>query len=151
MDFATWTRVLSGRGLQVVPPSHPVPVVLWALRQDGGLQGGLLHFRCQGRTVTLVEYAESAIVLAEPASMCGCGCGLTARLPEGTPRLTLRADARPSRAVRFDGASEHGWVGYEAGLLRVPEAAVLFDELLAELEAHPVTGAGRSRSAVPGR
>jgi hypothetical protein len=151
MDFATWTRALSGRGLQVVPPSHSVPVVVWALRQQGGLPGGLLHFRCQGRTATLVEYAESAIVLAEPASMCGCGCGLTARLPETTPRLTLRPDAEPSRAVRFDGAAREGWVGYEAGLLRVPRAAALFDELLAELEALPVRAAGRSRSAVPGR
>lgn len=151
MDFATWTRVLSGRGLQVVPPSHPVPVVLWALRQGRDQPNGLLHFRCQGRTVTLVEYAESAIVLAEPASMCGCGCGLTARLPESTPRLTLRPDAEPSRSVRFDGAAERGWVGYEAGLLRVSEAAELFDRLLAELAAEPVTAGPPSRSVVPGR
>jgi hypothetical protein len=65
MDFASWTRALSARGLQVVPPSHPVPVVLWALLPHGGA----LHFQCRGTSVTLAVYAESALVLLEPESV----------------------------------------------------------------------------------
>lgn len=149
MDFVAWTRVLSARDLQVVPPSHSVPVELWALRQDGGV----LHFRCRGRSVRLVEYADDAIVLAEPASTCGCGCGLTAKLPESTPRLRLAPDARPTRMVEYVGPPAAPWTGHQAGLLRVPEAAALFDQLLAELDRHPaeVRVSDRSRPVVPGR
>jgi hypothetical protein len=129
MDFASWARALSARGLQVVPPSHQVPVMLWALLPDGGA----LHFQCRGTTVTLSTYAESALVLVEPEPVCGCGCGMIAKAPRAPPRLALRDSARPDQTAIFDGAAERGWRTVEAGRLRVAEAAEIFEDLLARL------------------
>ncbi|GAB3432519.1 hypothetical protein [Flindersiella endophytica] len=130
MDFAAWARALSARGLQVVPPSHQVPVVLWALLPDGGA----LHFQCRGTTVTLSIYAESALMLLEPESLCGCGCGMIAKAPATPPRLALRDAVGPDQTAVFDGAAERGWRTVEAGRLRVDEAAELFEQLLAKLQ-----------------
>lgn len=140
MDFAAWARALSARGLQVVPPSHQVPVVLWALLPDGGA----LHFQCRGTTVSLSIYAESALVLLEPESVCGCGCGMIAKAPATPPRLALRDGTSPDQTAVYDGAAERGWRTVEAGRLRVSEAAELFEQLLAQLRpvefaAPPVT------------
>ncbi|MGW0226892.1 hypothetical protein ACWDWO_01125 [Actinopolymorpha singaporensis] len=138
MDFAAWTRTLFDRGLRVVPPSHPVPVRLWALPPVGGL----LHFRCHGTTVDLERYAEDDVLFADPAGHCDCGCGQHLPAPQAPPRLVLRAGAVAVDGARYDGAAEHGWRGYEAGLLSVDAAAELFERLLAELAPGAGTSAG---------
>ncbi|REF38142.1 hypothetical protein [Thermasporomyces composti] len=131
MDFATWTRSLSDRGLDVVPPSHPVPVRLSILPPDGGL----LEFRCRGTRVTLERYAEADVLLVVPEAWCACGCGRHLPAPMTPPRVAVRPGARPIATAVYDGAVERGWSGYEAGLLRVEEAAVLLDALLPALTA----------------
>lgn len=132
MDFPTWTRHLSDRGLRVVPPSHPTPVEVWALLPG---EAGLVHFRCRGRTVTLARYAEADLLFTEAAAACSCdrGCGSDLGDPITPPRLTLRPGAGAVGVARYDGASRSGWTGYEAGLLAVDDAAPLFDALLADL------------------
>ncbi len=135
MDFATWTRALSARGLQVVPPSHPVPVELWALLPAGGL----IHFRCRGTRVTLDRYAEDDLLFVESPGRCGCdgGCadGPRARVGAVPPRVRIRPGARPVAAARFDGTRARRWSGHEAGLLTVEQAAPLFDVLLDRLQS----------------
>ena len=139
MDFASWTRALSSRGLTVVPPSHPVPITLWILRSTGGA----LHFVCRGTRATLSAYADSDIAFDRRIPACGCGCGRLARDADVPPRLTVRPGARPIEVARFDGAERLGWTGYEAGLLGVADGAILFDRLLGELEPVPApTGSG---------
>ncbi|WP_020575687.1 hypothetical protein [Actinopolymorpha alba] len=138
MDFATWARQLSDRGFRVLPPSHPVPVRLWALLPGGDL----LQFRCQGTNVSLERYAEADLFFVVPAGRCDCGCGEHLPAPSARARLVIRTSARPIDAARYDGATVRGWRGHEAGLLSVAEAAPLFDDLLAELFA-PVEAARR--------
>lgn len=142
MDFAAWTRILFDRGLRVVPPSHPAPVRLWALLPAGGL----LHFRCHGTTVDLERYAEGDFLFADPAGRCDCGCGQHLPAPQAPPRLVLRTGARPDDGVRYDGATERGWRGYEAGLLSVGAASEVFERLLAELTNGEGTFAGSPAS-----
>lgn len=145
MDFAGWTRALSSRGLTVVPPSHPVPIMLWILRSTGGA----LHFVCRGTHATLHAYADSDIVFRRRTPACGCGCGRLAGDSDVPPRLTVLPGARPAGVARFDGAERLGWTGYEAGLLRVADGAVLFDRLLGELEPAPAGPDPASAEAAP--
>ncbi|MET9023601.1 hypothetical protein ABZV93_26880 [Actinopolymorpha sp. NPDC004070] len=140
MDFAAWTRTLFDRGLRVVPPSHPAPVRLWALLPAGGL----LHFRCHGTTVDLERYAEGDFLFADPAPRCDCGCGEHLPAPQAPPRLVLRTHTQPADGVRYDGAAEQGWRGFEAGLLTVDAAAEVFNRLVTDLLPGLAPAAGSS-------
>lgn len=144
MDFATWTRSLSDRGLDVVPPSHAVPVRLSMLPPEGGL----LEFRCRGTRVTLERYAPADLLLVVPEAWCACGCGRHLPAPMTPPRVGVRPGARPVATAGYDGATERGWSGHEAGLLRVEEAAALLDALLPALLATD-SQATLASSAVP--
>jgi hypothetical protein len=127
MDFSTWNRVLADRGLSVVPPSHAVPVDVWALLPGAGA----LHFRCRGTIATLAVYADADLVLTEPEVSASCDCGAEHRTARSETRVALRRGARPSAQATYDGRAERGWKGHEAGLLGVAEAALLFERLLA--------------------
>jgi hypothetical protein len=129
MDFSTWTRVLADRGLSVVPPSHAVPVDVWAL-----LPGtGALHFRCRGTTASLALYADADLLLTEPEVAATCDCGAGHRTARSETRVALRSPARPIAEASYDGRADRGWTSHEAGLLTVAEAASLFDQLLPSL------------------
>jgi len=130
--FAAWTAQLAARGIIVLPPSAAVPVELHATLPDGRA----LHFRCRGTRVTLRLFASDDVRLAVPA-----GAETPTELPltterwlplgaagEAPARVVFTGQARASAVI--DGTQRWGWRGYEAGLLRVREAAALFDELL---------------------
>lgn len=134
LDFAAWTRSLAARGLTVVPPSHRVPIDVWALLATGGA----LHLWCRGTAVVLEQYADADLYVSTPPAVCGCGCGAQATPPQTAGRFAVRPGARPVRAVRWDGREERGWRAYEAGLLDVPAAAALLDELLDRISTLPV-------------
>jgi hypothetical protein len=130
--FAAWTTELARRGITVLPPSAAVPVELHAALPDGRA----VHFRCRGTRVSLRVFAAEDVRLAVPAR-----AGAPTELPLTTERwLPLgAAGAAPTRVVftgqatataAIEGGQRWGWRGYEAGLLRVREAALLFDELL---------------------
>lgn len=148
MDFTTWARHLSDRDIHLISPSHPTPVRVRALLPSGDLA----EFLCRGTTATLARYAASDLVFVEPRSSgdgCGCGCGEALAEPVTAPRVVVRAGAEPRRVVRFEGATERGWTGYEAGLLSVDEAAPLFDSLLAAVG--PLDSRGPATSVHYGR
>lgn len=127
MDFSTWTRVLADRGLSVVPPSHAVPIDVWALLPGAGA----LHFRCRGTAATLAVYEDAQLLLTEPEVSATCDCGAEHRIARADSRVTPRANARPTALATYDGRADRGWTAHEAGLLSVAEAAVLFERLLA--------------------
>lgn len=131
LTFSSWTAALAERGLSVLPPSHPVPVELWARDADG-----VVHFRARGTTVTLRRYQDSDLTGLILRSECDCAEHRTAGA--GT-RTVLAPGAAPVAEVQIDGAAEFGWRAIEAGRLDVPAAAVLFDLLHERLGA-----AGRS-------
>lgn len=128
MNFSAWTRALADRGIRVVSPSHPTPIELWALLEDGQV----VHLRCRGTTVRLTAYPPDSLVGIHIGQACDCGCAMQ-RPGVGQPRTVLSPDATPHTVVELDGRRERGWTAYEAGLLAVPEAAEIFDELLARL------------------
>lgn len=142
MNFRSWTRTLADRGLRVIAPSHPAPIELWA-----ELPGGdIVHFRCRGTGASLTRYAADDIVSVVPADDCACGCGRRTG-PATVARAITRPGVRPREIRRFDGRAERGWTSYEAGLLKVDEAAALFDRLLPQPGADPVA-TGRELSTV---
>jgi hypothetical protein len=126
LTFTAWTAALSARGYTVLPSSHAVPVELW-LRTA---QQSVLHLRARGTRVTLRRYSAGALAGLMLRSECDCE---DHRAAGATVRTTLTPGAVPLAEVVYDGAANLGWVGYQAGLLDVPSAAVLFDRLLAEL------------------
>lgn len=126
MDFSTWTRVLTDRGLSVVPPSHAVPIDVWAL-----LPGtGALHFRCRGTAATLAVYEDAHLLLTEPEVAATCDCGAAHRIARAESRVALRENAQPAALATYDGKADRGWTAHEAGLLSVAEAAEIFEQLL---------------------
>ena len=129
MDFSTWTRVLADRGLSVVPPSHAVPVDVWALLPGAGA----LHFRCRGTSATLAQYADADLLLTEPEVEATCDCGAGHRTARSESRVALRPGTAPVAVAKYDGRADRGWTSHEAGLLGVAEAAVLFEQLLTDV------------------
>jgi hypothetical protein len=111
----------------VLSNSHAVPVELW-LREAGS--GTVLVFRSRGTRVTLRRYAATDITGLLLRSECDCAAH---REAGATRRTTLAPGATPLAEAVYDGADELGWVGYQAGLLDVASASVLFDRLLGRL------------------
>jgi len=165
-SLSSWTANLAGRGITVLPPSAAVPVELHAALSDG--RG--LHFRCRGTQVRMRVFAAEDVRLAVPARALA-----PTELPLTTERWVPLAEVEaagaldvararvvftgtPQAVAAIDGAQRYGWRGYEAGLLRIGQAAALFDELLGALVppdteqsdpvARPVT-ASRSAGVPP--
>lgn len=129
LTFATWVADLSARGHAVLAASHAVPIQLW-LREPGE-HGSVLHFVARGTRVTLRRYAATDLTTLVLRAECDCEEHRTA----GAGRRTvLTPGATPVAEVVLDGAAAFGWSGIEAGLLDVPTAAELFDELRTELD-----------------
>ena len=136
MNLSTWITSLAARGLTALPPSTAVPVELYALLPGGDL----LHFRSRGTSVTLRRFAAADVSVVLPTAYAGTTPEALSvsdvrslRDAPGAGRVVLPAAARPTAEVAIDGAARFGWTGFEAGLLPVAVAALLFDELLAAL------------------
>ncbi len=128
--FAAWTAHLHRAGFGVLSNSHAVPVELW-LREPAGT---VLLFRARGTRVTLRRYAPDSLTGLILRAECDCAAH---REAGGTRRTALTPGAAPLSEAVYDGADELGWVGYQAGLLDVTSASVLFDRLLQRLPAAP--------------
>ncbi|MBL7494797.1 hypothetical protein [Frankia nepalensis] len=166
MTFEAWLDRLRTDGYLLCPASSAVPVELRAVRPDGWG----VHLRCRGVHVRLGLYRpgrsvwqvplwdrevvpEDALELWEhqpPPSAAGL-------LPVGTRiAFTGAADAPDHQAV-FDGATERGWRGHEAGLLSPADAAKIFGTLLAATEPElarwrrpaPALGGAAAPAAAP--
>jgi hypothetical protein len=140
LTFAAWTAALAERGLTVLPSSHAVPIELWA-RDDEGV----LHFQAQGTRVRLRRYEASDLTGLILRSECDCE---EHRSAGAARRVVLRPGATPLAEAQVDGSAEFGWTGFEAGLLDVPTAAVLFDRLQAEVTSAPSADAPRLEAEV---
>jgi hypothetical protein len=139
--FADWTERLRADGFVVMPQSHAVPVDLW-VRDPAGR---VLHLRARGTRVALRAYESSDLTTVLLRAECDCAEHRTAG---AAGRAVLAPGTEPVAEVEYDGASEAGWTGVAAGLLRVPEAAELFVLLsarLAEEAASSEAGAPRLR------
>ena len=132
LTFAAWTSALTIRGFTVLPSSHAVPIELWLRTQ----RGDVLHLRARGTRVVLRHYSAAALAGLILRSECDCEEHRTAG---AATRTTLAPGAVPLAETVYDGAGELGWVGYQAGLLDVPSAAVLLDRLLPEVAPDAVT------------
>jgi len=132
LTFAAWTAALTARGFTVLPSSHAVPIELW-LRTP---RNEVLHLRARGTSVTLRCYSASALAGLILRSECDCEEHRTAG---AATRTTLTPGAVVLAEAVYDGAEELGWVGYQAGLLDVPSAAVLLDRLLPEVTGEKAT------------
>jgi hypothetical protein len=128
--FAAWTSRLQRAGYAVLANSHAVPVELW-LREPAGT---VLVLRARGTRVTLRRYAADSLTGLILRSECDCAAH---RQAGGTRRTALTPGATPVEEAAYDGADELGWVGYQAGLLDVASASVLFDRLLQRLPDEP--------------
>ena len=131
LTFADWSEQLRSRGLLVLPQSHPVPVDLWV--RDAA--GAVLHLRARGTRVVLRRYDASALATVLLRAECDCAEHRTAG---AAGRVVLTPGAQPLAEAVHDGAREAGWTGVDAGRLRVPEAAELFDVLLPRLPELPL-------------
>ena len=139
MNLSTWIADLAARGLVAVAPTTAVPVEIFA----GLPGGGLLHFRCRGTAVTLRRYDAADVQVALPTAYAGTSPEALSEADVrplrsadgGVGRVVIPVGARPVAEVELDGRERFGWTGYEAGLLSVRVAAVLFDELLDTLAA----------------
>jgi hypothetical protein len=80
--------------------------------------------------VVLRRYTAAALAGLILRSQCDCEEHRTAG---AAARTALVPGAVPLAEAVYDGAQELGWVGYQAGLLDVPSAAVLLDRLLPEV------------------
>ncbi len=127
LTFESWTAALSARGFTVLPSSHAVPIELW-LRTE---RNEVLHLRARGTKVTLRRYTAAALAGLILRAECDCE---EHRLAGAATRTTLVPGSVPLTEAVYDGAAELGWVGYQAGLLDVPSASVLFDRLLLEVD-----------------
>jgi len=132
LTFAAWTASLTSRGFTVLPSSHAVPVELW-LRTP---RHEVLHLRARGTSVTLRRYPAAALAGLILRSECDCEAHRTAG---ATTRTTLAPGAVAVAEAVYDGATEQGWVGYQAGLVDVATAAALFDRLLSEVVPDAIT------------
>lgn len=132
ITFAAWTSALTVRGFTVLPSSHAVPVELW-LRTP---RNEVLHFRARGTTVALRRYTAAALAGLILRSECDCEEHRTAG---ATTRTALLPGAVPLNEAVYDGAAELGWVGYQAGLLDIPTAAVLLERLLPQVTPDAIT------------
>lgn len=128
LTFNAWTTDLAARGFRVLAASHAVPVQLWLVTPDGSA----LHLLARGTRVTLRRYAASDLTALVLRSECDCEEHRTAG---AGVRTVLAPDAWPVAEVVFDGATERGWRGCEAGLLDLASAAEIFEGLLADLTA----------------
>ena len=126
LTFAAWTSALTQRGFTVLPSSHAVPIELW-LRTP---RNEVLHLRARGTAVTLRRYSAAALAGLILRSECDCEEHRTAG---ATTRTSLVPGSVPLAETVYDGAAELGWVGYQAGLLDVASASVLFDRLLPDV------------------
>ncbi len=129
LTFASWTRALSARGYGVLPPSHAVPVSLW-LRDGDPLTGRVLHFAARGTRLRLVAYRPTDLTTMILRAACDCA---EHREAGATGRVVLNPGAEPLEVHDFDGAKVFGWVGHEAALLPLQEAAGILESLLARL------------------
>jgi hypothetical protein len=143
MRFDAWVSQLARRGINVLPPSHAVPVEVHAVLADG--RG--LHFRCRGTTVTLRVFPAAAARVAVPVDVGAptefpivpdvlfpVAEGLRrARAGGAAYRLVFPSAAAPEAVTSIDGRVRFGWSAYEAGQLSVRSAAPLLDELLARV------------------
>jgi hypothetical protein len=131
LTFAAWTASLTARGYTVLPSSYAVPIELWLRTPINGSWGNeVLHLRARGTRVTLRRYPGAALAGLILRSECDCEEHRTAG---ATIRTTLVPGSVPSAEAVYDGADDLGWVGYQAGLLDVPSAAVLFERLLPDV------------------
>ncbi len=125
LTFASWTRALSARGYGVLPTSHAVPVSLW-LRDDDRV----LHFAARGTRLRLVAYRPTDLTTLILRAACDCA---EHRQAGATGRVVLNPGAEPLEVHELDGAEVFGWVGHEAALLPLQEAAGILESLLARL------------------
>jgi hypothetical protein len=132
ITFAAWTTALTARGFTVLPSSHAVPIELWLRTR----RNEVLHLRARGTSVTLRRYPAAALAGLILRSECDCE---EHRRAGATTRTTLMPGAVALSEAVYDGADELGWVGYQAGLLDVASAAVLFDRLLPEVTDQKAT------------
>ncbi len=125
LTLSAWTAALAARGLTVLPCSYVVPVDLW-LRAENDV----LHLRARGTRVTLRRYAPTSLTGLILRSECDCA---EHRAAGARTRTALAPGVLPLAEAVFDGAAERGWVGYEAGLLGIGDAAALLDLLLPQV------------------
>jgi hypothetical protein len=128
-DFTRWTRALGARGYDVLPASHAVPLSLW-LRHRDPLDGRVLHFRARGTRLRLAVHEPSDLTVLILRAACDCE---EHRQAGGTGRVVLNPGAVALEVHELDGAPAFGWTGHEAALLTVPEAAGIFESLLARV------------------
>ena len=119
--FAAWLADLEADGLAVLA-AHRVPVQLWLLDVDGSA----LHLRAAGSRIVLRRYARQDLTTLVLRAECDCA---EHRAAGARTRLTLGPAAVALDETVFDGATLLGWRGVEAGLLDVPTAAAVLDEL----------------------
>lgn len=131
---------LRDNGYLICPASSAAPVELRGVRRDGvGL-----HFRCRGTAVRLAAYRPGRTawqVAVQDEDWCPeeslqlwAHRPLTTTPPPGAC-LAFPDGGRPDHEIIVDGAELWGWTGHEAGLLRPPAAADLFDHLHTALTA----------------
>jgi hypothetical protein len=129
LNFHSWTRSLSARGYAVLPSSHAVPVSLW-LRDGDPVTGWVLHFSARGTRLRLAVYRPSDLTTLILRAACDCA---EHRQAGATGRIVLNPGAVALEAHELDGASVFGWLGHEAAMLSLQDAAGIFESLLARL------------------
>ena len=146
MTWAGWTRALTARGYDVLPPSHAVPVSLW-LREGTAADDRVLHFSARGTRLRLATYRPSDLTTLLLRAACDCA---EHRQAGATGRVVLNAGAVALEVHELDGSEVFGWSGHEAALLTLQETAGLFESLVARLSSHaPASEAGQWSIAEP--
>ncbi len=143
LTWAGWTRALTARGYDVLPPSHAVPVSLW-LREGTAADDRVLHFAARGTRLRLTAYRPSDLTTLLLRAACDCA---EHRQAGATGRVVLNTGAVALEVHEIDGAEVFGWSGHEAGLLTLQETAGLFESLLARLSS-PVRVAAPDRWSI---
>ncbi len=142
LTFAGWTRALSARGYGVLPASHAVPVSLW-LRDEAADGSRVLHFSARGTRLRLAAYRPADLTTLLLRAACDCE---EHRQAGATGRVALNPGAEPLEVHELDGGRVFGWVGHEAALLPLQEAAGVLESLLPRL-----TSAGGVADELPAR
>lgn len=123
MNLPAFADLLASRGLRLLPGSHAVPVELLVQLPDATIA----RFTARGTRLRLQLYSPEALTTVVIAAECGCGDN---HPQTGPLRPTLSRYADPLAEHVIDGELLFGWQRHEAGLLRLPDAAGYFFELL---------------------